>query len=157
MEQMPGDDLIKTSLVVVGVVRNSVTTSQDRDWGEVQSEIVVSEQQEQGLAGIDDFSHLIVVYWMHLLCADERNVLRVHPRRRPELPRVGVFATRSPARPNPIGVTVVRLLSRQRNVLKVAGLDALDGTPVLDIKPYLPEGDCIPSARFAPWVGRDMK
>ena len=72
--------------------------------------------------------------------------------RREDLPLVGLFATRSPRRPNPIGVTTVRLLERRGNVLRVLGLDALDGTPVLDIKPYLPYGDCIQDTHVPEWV-----
>jgi tRNA (adenine37-N6)-methyltransferase len=62
--------------------------------------------------------------------------LKIHPRGRNEIPKVGVFATRSPYRPNPIGVTVVKFLERRRNILKVKGHDAVNDTPILDIKPY---------------------
>ena len=72
---------------------------------------------------------------------------------RPDLPLVGLFSTRSPVRPNPLGLAVVRLVERRGNVLKVIGLDAIDGTPVLDIKGYLP-GDAVAGARYPEWVGR---
>lgn len=91
---------------------------------------------------------------MHKVDEDRHSLLKVHPENKKELPLVGVFATRSPVRPNPIGVTVVKLLERQENVLKVLGLDAYDGTPVLDIKPYLRRGDLIEEAIMPDWLLR---
>jgi len=75
--------------------------------------------------------------------------------RRSDLPLVGLFATRSPRRPNALGMTVVRFLQRQGNMLYMEGLDALDGTPVIDIKPYLPDGDAVPNASVASWIAKD--
>ncbi len=100
------------------------------------SEIVIHPDLEGILDGIDDFSHLMVLYWSHLILDKRRKVLKVHPLGSKALPLVGTFATRSPARPNSILVTVVRLVERAGQTLKVTGLDALDGSPVLDIKPY---------------------
>ena len=77
---------------------------------------------------------------------------KVHPRGQQELPLVGRFATRSPTRPNPIGKTTVKLLERRGNILKVTGLDAIDGTPVIDIKPYIPGYDSVLDTRVPPWV-----
>jgi tRNA-Thr(GGU) m(6)t(6)A37 methyltransferase TsaA len=76
----------------------------------------------------------------------------VHPKRNPDLPLVGVFATRSPARPNPIGIATVKLLECRDNVLKVIGLDAIDGTPVLDIKPHIPGSDSPTSVSTPGWL-----
>jgi tRNA-Thr(GGU) m(6)t(6)A37 methyltransferase TsaA len=81
----------------------------------------------------------MILYWSHLVPDGKRKVLKVHPLGSKDFPLVGTFATHSPARPNSILVTVVRLLKRKGNVLKVAGLDALNGSPILDIKPYLSE------------------
>ena len=67
---------------------------------------------------------------------------------------MGIFATRTPWRPNPIGLQVVELVAREGNVLTVRGLDALNGSPVLDVKPYLPRGDAVAGARTPEWVGR---
>ena len=78
--------------------------------------------------------YLIIVYFMHKVTATKE--LKIHPRRRKDIKKVGLFATRTPNRPNPIGVTVVKLLERHHNVVKVQGLDALNNTPILDIKPY---------------------
>jgi len=85
------------------------------------------------LEGIAGFSHLIVVFWLHQA---RRPELRIHPKGIRKIPKVGLFATRTPHRPNPIGLTVVRLLKRRGRTLWVEGLDAWDGTPVLDLKPY---------------------
>lgn len=85
-----------------------------------------------GLEGIEDFSHLYLLYLLQSPGYD----LIIHPKGREELPRVGVFCTRSPHRPNPVGLTLVRLLSRRANVLEVQQLDAYDGSLVLDIKPF---------------------
>ncbi len=86
------------------------------------------------LDGVEQFDRLVVLYWLHQA---RRDTLRVYPRGQSELK--GVFASRSPDRPNPIGLSVVRLLKKERNMLQVVGLDAVDGTPVLDIKPALHE------------------
>jgi tRNA-Thr(GGU) m(6)t(6)A37 methyltransferase TsaA len=78
----------------------------------------------------------------------------VHPKRNQNLPLVGVFATRSPVRPNPMGMATVKLLEHRDNVLKVIGLDAIDGTPVLDIKPYIPGSDSPAAARTPDWLSK---
>jgi len=101
-----------------------------------RSKIVVDRGLSKGLQGIGGFSHIYVLYWMHKMSESDRKVLRVHPRHRLCLPQQGVFATRSQYRPNPIGLTIAKLLRRTGNVLTVQGLDAIDGTPVLDLKPY---------------------
>lgn len=107
------------------------------------------------LLGIADFSHLWVFYWFHENDRPEaRATLRVHPRRDPVNPLTGVFACRSPERPNLIGLTACRLVGVAGNVLEVAGLDAKDGTPVVDLKPYIPQGDLIPEATTPEWVKR---
>lgn len=98
--------------------------------------IVVKKDYEKALDGIEDFSHIYIVFWMHEIGDAERRTLKIHPRGRIDLPLLGVFATRSPLRPNPIGLTIVELLERKDNVLVVRGLDAFDGTPVIDVKPY---------------------
>jgi len=109
----------------------------------------------RGLEGIEGFSHLIILYWFHLRDNEEdRRVLRVVPRRRPHAPLVGVFASRSPSRPNPIGLCVVRLIRVEGCTLYVRGLDAFEGSPILDIKPYLPDSDAVPEAVVPAWVGR---
>lgn len=102
----------------------------------VTAELIINEALVGILDGIEGFSHIVVLFWPHLLPPERRKIYQVHPRGQKEIPLKGVFATCSPARPNPILMTVVRLLDRQNNILRVTGLDAVDGSPILDIKPY---------------------
>lgn len=101
------------------------------------SEVVIYPEWEELLQGIEGFSHVLVLYWPHLIEPERRKLKKVHPMGRKDLPQQGIFATCSPARPNPILVSAVPLVERIGNVLKVKGLDAVDGSPVLDIKPYV--------------------
>ena len=96
--------------------------------------IRVFPEFEDALDGVEDLEYLTVLYWMHRLRPQDRRRLRVHPRGDRSRPRKGVFALRSPMRPNPIGVTTARLIRRDGLDLHVEGLDALDGAPVIDIK-----------------------
>ncbi len=96
--------------------------------------IHVFPEFEDALDGLEDLEHLTVLYWMHRLRPQDRRRLRVHPRGDRSRPKKGVFARRSPMRPNPIGVTTARLSRRDGLDLHVEGLDALDGAPVIDIK-----------------------
>jgi len=114
------------------------------------SKIVVDKKISKALDGIEDFSHLFVVFWMHQVPEGETKLLKVHPRGRTDLPLLGVFATRTAFRPNPIGLTLVELLERKGNVLTVRGLDAYDGTPVLDLKPYNHQ-DMVVDAKVPEW------
>lgn len=96
-------------------------------------EIEIAEEYEEGLKGIEGFSHITLVYIFH---KSEGYSLSVKPPLDDQLR--GVFATRSPRRPNPIGISTVKLLERRGNILKVLGIDVLDGTPLVDLKPYVP-------------------
>jgi len=97
---------------------------------------------EQALLNLDGFSHIWVIYWMHLNSGWNPTVI---PPRGPKKRR-GLFSTRAPHRPNSIGISAVRLNSIQGRILTIEGHDMLDGTPVLDIKPYIPYADCITGA-----------
>lgn len=112
-----------------------------------EADLVIDPQWEEMLDGIEDYSHLMVLYWPHLLDPNKAQPTKIHPMGRPELPVYGVFATRTPRRPNPVLVTVVKLLGRTGNVLRVQGLEAVDGSPIIDIKPhsanYWAEGEVI--------------
>ena len=100
------------------------------------------------LLGLQNFSHLIVVYWFHGRDNQKhRTVLQVTPPRHKGAPLSGVFASRSPSRPNPIGLTVTELASIDGCRVSVRGLDALPDSPIIDIKPYLPDSDSIPNAK----------
>jgi tRNA (adenine37-N6)-methyltransferase len=139
-------------LTPIGFVKNNITEPKREDWKTVTSEIIINEDLKEALSRIDEFSHIIVIYWMHKLPPSQRSVIKVHPKGNQNLPLVGVFASRSPARPNPIGITTVKLMERRDNVLKVTGLDAIDGTPVLDIKPYIPDHDSTSEIKTPGWL-----
>ena len=143
---------MEINLTPIGFVRNNIKEPGIEDWRTVTSEIIIEEDLKEALSRIDEFSHIIVIYWMHKLSPSQRAIIKVHPEANQNLPLVGVFASRSPARPNPIGVTTVKLLERRDNVLKVTGLDAIDGTPVLDIKPYIPGDDSSTEAKTPGWL-----
>ena len=138
-------------LKAIGFVRNEMKQPLREGWEEIVSNIVIDDSLTEALDGLEEYSHIIVLYWLHQSDVTGRLAAKVHPMGRPDLPLVGLFATRSPHRPNPLGKAMVRLLERQGNILKVKGLDAMDGTPVLDIKPYLPGYDSTDGARVAPW------
>jgi len=140
------------TLKSIGIVRNELKqASVRRDRWEVVSEIVIDSSLTEALYGLEDFSHIIVIYWTHLAVIDELP-LKIHPRGNPKLPLVGRFATRSPSRPNRVAETTVRLLQCKGNILRVEGLDALDGSPVIDIKPYLPGDDSVVDAKVPQWI-----
>ncbi|MBM4447394.1 MAG: tRNA (N6-threonylcarbamoyladenosine(37)-N6)-methyltransferase TrmO [Chloroflexi bacterium] len=143
---------MEINLTPIGFVKNNITEPKREDWEEVASEIIIKEDLKEALSRIDEFSHIIVIYWMHKLPPSQRSVMKVHPKGNQNLPLVGVFASHSPARPNPIGITTVKLLERRDNVLKVTGLDAIDKTPVLDIKPYIPNHDSASEIKTPNWL-----
>jgi tRNA-Thr(GGU) m(6)t(6)A37 methyltransferase TsaA len=129
-----------TAFIPVGVVRSPFRDPKDIPppafapagfIARIRGQIVVKPKFAPALQGLDRFSHIIVLFAFHRASAARLKTVPPGQTR----PR-GVFATRSPRRPNPIGMSVVRLLSMAGNVLEVAGLDMVDGTPVLDIKPY---------------------
>ena len=108
------------------------------------------------LDGLAGFSHVWVFYWFHENDRpEERAILKVHPRRNPANPLTGVFATRAPVRPNLIGFSCCRIVSINKNIVEVEGLDAREGSPVLDLKPYIPASDAIPDARVPGWLKRN--
>ena len=148
------DKVPPITLKPIGIVRSEIKKKQPDGsdwWAELISEIVIEPSLTEALDGLEGFSHIIVLYWMHRVASGEVP-LKVHPRGRQEAPLVGLFATRTPYRPNRIGVTKVRLLERQGNILKVTGLDAIDGSPVIDIKPYLPGYDSADNIKVPPWI-----
>jgi len=119
----------------IGYVKTKAIGDEIKDKALI-SQIVVREELVDGLSGISGYSHLFVLFYLNQVTDAQRRTLRVHPRGRVDLPLTGVFAVRTMLRPNPIGLTVVELVSVDGNVLTVKGLDAFDRTPVLDIKPY---------------------
>lgn len=139
----------------IGVVRSEAKEPRRGGWEQVNSELVIDAVLAEHLEGLEQFSHIVVVYWMHRVHADGRPPGKVHPRGRGDLPLVGLFATRAPFRPNPLGVSVARLVERAGNVLTVVGLDAVDGTPIIDIKPFMPPVDNPAGVRMPDWAQKE--
>jgi len=118
------------------------------------SELIIDEQWEELLEGIEAFSHILVLYWPHLIDPQRRALRKVHPMGRKDLPVQGIFATCSPARPNPVLVSAVPLVARQGNVLQVKGFEALDGSPIIDIKPYSKSYYRVDNPTMPDWMER---
>jgi tRNA (adenine37-N6)-methyltransferase len=107
------------------------------------------------LKGLQDFSHLWVIYWFdENNTPEQRQTLQVHPRRDPSNPLTGVFACRAPERPNLIGLTACKIIRVNNNTIEVVNLDARDGSPIVDLKAYIPNGDAIPEAHIPAWLKR---
>ena len=124
------------NLKAIGYVRNGATPdTHSEDFRHLVSEIIVDEQYADGLMGVEENELLTIVFYFDRNGGEYR--LRLHPRGDEARPITGVFNTRSQFRPSPVGVTVTKLMARKGNTLVVEGLDALDGTPVLDIKPFV--------------------
>jgi len=129
-----------------------VNRAGDRIFLEIKPELAPA------LDGLTGFSHLWVLYWFHGNdTPEERRTLKVHPRRDPANPLTGVFATRAPVRPNLIGMCACRLVKVSGNLVEVTGLDALQDSPILDLKPYIPGNDAIPEARAPAWVTKEKE
>ena len=125
----------------IGYVHNQVEEKKDTAWGNDISTIILDEDFHGGLTGLSDFSHAIIL--CHLNRAKfipEKHLLR-RPRNRTDMPLLGIFSQRTKDHPNQIGITSVEILSVSENSITVRGLDAINGTPVLDIKPYFPVFD----------------
>jgi tRNA-Thr(GGU) m(6)t(6)A37 methyltransferase TsaA len=174
----PSDDSHKTfdpiMLRPVGVVRNEVDEpflkakeegieikermaaikARVRKIREMKSEIVIRREMAEILHGVEEYSHLMVLYWAHKLPEQSRSLTRVHPMGRKDIPLTGIYSTCSPARPNPVLACVVRLCGIRDNVLEVAGIDAINGSPVIDIKPYVREWYPQKGIRIPEWMRR---
>lgn len=148
----------------IGLIHNSVDEPEYIEWKNVVSEIHLHDEYREGLANLADYSHVAVLFWMNQVCLTK---LRHVPQGRlGDVPEVGIFACRCPHRPNPIGVTMVQILDINAHVITVKGLDATNGTPVLDVKPYTPQYDFVcyskpelrtlvcDEVRFPEWIHR---
>ena len=140
------------SLQPIGEVRNGIKDLRRHDWEGVVSELVMKPELEEALSDVEEFSHIIVVFWMHRTASLTSIPTKVHPRGDKDRPLVGLFATRAPYRPNAVGVSVVKILERRGSVILVEGLDAVDGTPIVDIKPYLPRYDSPQDVELPEWA-----
>lgn len=130
----------------IGIIHTKGSDTEVREKGDLEGELEIYHEFEAGLQGIDGYSHLFVLVYFDRLRPQQTGPLQVKPRgllrrgfKLEELPLLGVFALDSPTRPNPIGLTLVRLVKREGNRLFVQGLDFFDGTPILDIKGYRPQ------------------
>jgi len=139
----------KIVLKPIGFVRTEAVGDEVKDKSRI-SHVFIRSELAEALEGIDGFSHLFVLFWLHGISEKQQKTLRVHPRGRRDLPLLGIFATRTMLRPNPIGLTLVELVKAEGNVLTVRGLDAFDGTPVLDVKPF-DAWDTAKDARVPAW------
>jgi tRNA-Thr(GGU) m(6)t(6)A37 methyltransferase TsaA len=139
----------KIILNPIGIVKTEAANDEVREKDRI-SQIVLKRELIEALDGVADFSHLFVLFWLNETSNEGRKTLKVYPRGRKDMPLLGVFATRTMLRPNPIGLTLVELVKAEGNVLTVRGLDAFNGTPVLDIKPFDPK-DMAKDTRVPQW------
>ena len=120
-----------------------------------QTKIQILEEYRPALLGLDGFSHIHVLWWFHRNdIPPKRRILQVHPRGNPHNPLTGVFATRSPVRPNLIALTTCKIKRVAEDGVEVEWIDAFDGTPVLDIKPYIPGLDRVVRPKVPDWIKR---
>jgi tRNA (adenine37-N6)-methyltransferase len=127
-------------MVPIGVVHNNRLAVEDDAWGDVISTIVLADDlPADALEGITAFSHVEIVFYFDRVETAKIVAGARHPRNNPAWPRVGIFAQRAKNRPNRLGVSIARIVTHEGRQLVVAGLDAIDGTPVLDIKPVMRE------------------
>ena len=150
---------MRIELTAVGFVHNGRTDTGDEGWGDVESEIRFEPEFAEALAGLEHWSHALVVFYMHDDPADESqpSAWQRRPRGRADMPLLGVFAQRGRMRPNPIGVTAARIVRVEAGRLTLLGLDAIDGTPVLDVKPYAPPFDRVDTAQVPAWFDELMQ
>jgi tRNA-Thr(GGU) m(6)t(6)A37 methyltransferase TsaA len=128
----------------------------DEGWGNVVARLKVRPEFAAGLRGLEQFSHAIVVTYLHLSSFDPARHTARRPRDLDSMPVVGIFSQRAKDRPNPIGITAVKILGVGDGFIDVRGLDAVDGTPVLDIKPYVPQFDRVAGATVPAWMDEVM-
>lgn len=143
----------------VAIVHNHRHDHGDAGWGAVESTLEFELAYAGGLAGLEQWSHVLVVFYMHEPPADDPvpPAWRRRPRGLAHMPELGVFAQRGRMRPNPVGVTAARIVRVEPPRLVVRGLDAIDGTPVLDVKPYAPPYDRVEDARVPAWFDELMR
>ena len=140
----------------IGCVKNAVSDRKDTSWGGDISVIELNEEYFTGLRGLEDFSHAIIIYQLDKAHYVRERHLQRRPQNREDMPLTGIFSQRGKDRPNGIGVTAAEIVSVSDTALTVRGLDAIDGSPVLDIKPYYPAYDKR-EASVPEWVGRLME
>lgn len=150
--------MMKAEVSAVATVRSPRKDLKDDFWGAVEAEIVLDERiDETALYGLSEFSHVEVLFLMHQVDLAKLETGARHPRGRKDWPLVGIFAQRGKARPNRIGLTRARVLRVEGRVLTVLGLDAIHGTPVLDVKPWMNEFAPIGATSQPQWTTELMQ
>jgi tRNA (adenine37-N6)-methyltransferase len=144
-------------LMPIGTIHNSVTDPIDEQWNKVISDIHINPDLADGLKGLEDWSHIVVIYVMHQTEFNKAEHLVRRPRGISEMPEIGIFAQRARHRPNLIGITAVKIQRIEGNIIRVKGLDAIDGTPVIDIKPYAPVYDGVSNPLVPSWFLQMMQ
>ena len=137
------------NLKPIGFAKNHIKEPRFGNFTNEISEIIVDQKFTEALNGIESYSHVIIVYWMDKV---KDYVITHRPQGNPKVPILGIFSCRCPPRPNPIAITTVRLIGHEDNRIKVIGLDILDGTPIIDIKPYWPQYDKVDDGKIPDWV-----
>lgn len=140
-------------IVPIGTVANGEHDTGRQDWSRVRSEVRLTAGLGAALVGLSDYSHVIVLGWLDRIPGELRERLQAYPSGDERLPLQGSLALRGGARPNPISFTVCKLDRIEDDTIRVEGLDLVDGTPVLDVKPYIAYYDAIPKAKLPKWAG----
>ncbi len=141
------------TLTPIARVENGEHDARRQDWRRVRSTIRLRDGLGEALLGLEGYTHVIVIGWLHEIPEELRGRLRAYPAGDERLPLQGALALRGGARPNPLSFTVCKLLRVEGHTLEVEGLDLVDGTPVLDVKPYIPFYDAEPKAKIPKWAG----
>ena len=144
-------------LKAIGLVSSPVTEQTDENWGQITSRILLQPEYVGALSGLGDFSHAIIITYLHQAKYEKEKHLQRRPRGLESMPKVGIFSQRAKDRPNPLGVTAVKIINVEDGYIEVQGLDAINETPVLDIKPYYPQYDKIGSPKVPDWVNLLME
>lgn len=146
------------ALSPIGTVRNIRKAIEDDRWGEIVSIIELNSAfGAEALFQLEEFSHAEIIFYFHLVNEEEIETGARHPRNNKDFPKVGIFAQRGKNRPNRLGATIVKIVKREGSQLFVQGLDAIDGTPVLDIKPVMKEFMPREELRQPAWATELMK
>lgn len=149
---------MKIELEPIGYVRGGRREALDDHWGDVRAVIELDDRRftADAVAGLESFSHLVVVFHFHEVDPGSVEVGARHPRGNRDWPAVGIFSQRGKNRPNRLGVSVCRLLGLEGSKIRVIGLDAIDGTPVLDLKPHLKGFEPRGEVSEPPWATEVM-
>lgn len=140
------------SVFPIGTVLNGQADIERGDWSSQRSEIKLTGRSVECLGGLEEYSHVIVIGWLDQIPEELRDRSTAHPAGDERLPLQGALALRGGARPNPLSVTVCRLFGIEGLTLTVEGLDLVDGTPILDLKPYVAFYDARPEATLPRWA-----